>query len=194
MEPCLSQLSPRQDLSFPNNMSSIVHTNGFQNNGSLVSPGCTWPNVGTKPPFLLAMQLCVKGSMRPSPLLSCDYVNQHHNNLTTVVGLSLHDHINPLMAALIACRLAGSIREHETECHMVESITWFTIRTLLANERLYLLHWFNFLVILDCTWDNCVPFWISLPIINPRYLKVILSGTQLKSTWGFNLGFFWWLN
>ena len=168
MEPCLSQLSPRQDLSFPNNMSSIVHTNGFQNNGSLVSPGCTWPNVGTKPPFLLAMQLCVKGSMRPSPLLSCDYVNQHHNNLTTVVGLSLHDHINPLMAAFVTCRPAGSIIQHETECHMVAIITWFTTSTLRTNDSLKPLHWFSFLLILDCTWDNCAPMGILLYIINPR--------------------------
>ena len=81
--------------------------------------------------------------MRPSPLLARGCVNQHHDTLAAALGLSLPDHLNPLMAALIACRPAGSIIQHETECHMVASITWFAIRTLPAKDNLDLLHWFT---------------------------------------------------
>ena len=89
-------------------------------------------------------RLCIKGSMRPSPPLARGCVNQHHETLAAAIGLSLPDHINPLMVALIACRPAGSIIQHETECHMVGSITWFKTRTLPAKDNLDLLHWFNF--------------------------------------------------
>ena len=84
-------------------------------------------------------QICIKGSMRPSPPSACSCVNQHHDTLAAAIGLSLLD----LMATLIACRPAGSIIQHETECHMVASITWFAIRTLPAKDNLDLLHWFT---------------------------------------------------
>ena len=96
-------------------------------------------------------QICIKGSMRPSPPSACSCVNQHHDTLAAAIGLSLHDHINPLMAAFVTCRPAGSIIQHETECHMVAIITWFTTSTLRTNDSLKPLHWFSFLLILDCT-------------------------------------------
>ena len=40
-----------------------------------------------------------------------------------------------------------------------------------------------------CTWDNCAPLGIDLPIVNPRYLNVVPSGTHVKSAWGCHLGF-----
>ena len=133
--------------------------------------------------------LFVKGSMRPSPPLAHGFINQHHDTLAATIWLSLPHHINPLIIALIACRLAGSIIQHETARHMVASITWFAIRTLPSKDDLDLLHWFSFLFIFTCTWDNCAPLGIALPIINPRYLNVVSSRTRLKSTWGCHLDF-----
>ena len=134
-------------------------------------------------------RLCIKGSMRPSPPLARGCVNQCHDTLAAADGLSLPDHINPLMAALIACKLEGSIIQQETECHMVASNTWFAIRTLPVKESLDLLHWISFLLILVCTCDNCTPLGIALPIVNPRYLNVVPSGTHAKLAWGCHLGF-----
>ena len=124
-------------------------------------------------------RLCVKGSIRPSPSLARGCVNQCHDTLAATIGLFLPDYINPLMETLIMCRPAGSIIQHEIECHMVASITWFTIRTLPKKESLDVrVHRFNFLLILACTWDNCSPLGITFPIVNPRYLNVVLSGTS----------------
>ena len=97
-------------------------------------------------------RLCVKGSIRPSPSLARGCVNQCHDTLAATIGLFLPDYINPLMETLIMCRPAGSIIQHEIECHMVASITWFTIRTLPKKESLDVrVHRFNFLLILACT-------------------------------------------
>ena len=54
------------------------------------------------------------------------YLNQRHDTLAGAVGLSLPEHMNPLMVALIMSIVAGSIIQHETGCQMVASITWFT--------------------------------------------------------------------
>ena len=95
-------------------------------------------------------RLCIKGSMRPSPPLARGCVNQHHETLAAALGLSLPDHINPLMAALIACKPTGSIIQHETECHMVASCTWFATRTLPAKDNLF---------------DGMQPHYLSCPMI-----------------------------